>query len=227
MTRAGGRALLVLRPGPGASATAAAAETLGFAAIVAPLFVVRAVDWSPPATPFQAVLMTSANAARLGGAALDALTGMPLYAVGESTAAAARDAGFTRIVAGAGGIDAIVAQAARDGVSRLLHLAGRDHRPPDDARVAIERRTVYASDAVTSLPEVARAALPHATALLHSPRAAALFATLVEPGEILIATISAATRDAAGPGWRAVAVADRPTDTSLLAAAAKLCDHDK
>ncbi len=225
MTRAGGRSLLVLRPEPGASVTAAVADALGFAAIVAPLFTVRAVDWSPPATPPRAVLLTSANAARLGGAGLQTLSRLPLYAVGESTAAAARDAGFTRIAIGTAGIDAIVGQARRDGIDRLLHLAGREHRPPDDARVAIERRIVYASDAVTSLPEAARAALPQAIALLHSPRAAALFATLVDPGNISIVAISAAARDAAGPGWRAIAVADRPTDASLLAAAAKLCDH--
>jgi len=67
--------------------------------------------------------------------------------------------------------------------------------------------------------------LPDAIALLHSPRAAALLATLVDPSEISIAAISATTRDAAGDGWRAAIVADRPTDASLLAAAAKLCDH--
>ncbi len=217
--------LLVLRPEPGGSATAALAESLGFAAIAAPLFTVRPLDWSLPAIRPQAVLMTSANAARHGGAALGELTDLPLYAVGESTAAAARAAGFTTLVVGDDGIDAIAERARRDGIERMLHLAGREHRQPGDKRVAIERRLVYAADAVTSLPDAARALLPHAIVLLHSPRAAALFASLVDPGAIATAAISEATRRAAGDGWRAVAVADLPTDASLLAAAAKLCDQ--
>ena len=217
--------LLVLRPEPGASATAAAAEALGLTAIVAPLFTVRALDWSLPERTPDAVLMTSANAARLGGPSLAGLMSLPLYAVGEATAAVARAAGFTRIVTGEDGVEAIVARAAVDGVGHLLHLAGREHRAPADAPLTIERRLVYAADPVEQLPKRAARALPDAVALLHSPRAAALFATLVDRGTVRIAAISVATREAAGEGWRAVVVAPRPTDASLLAAAAKLCNH--
>jgi uroporphyrinogen-III synthase len=220
------RPLLVLRPEPGASATVAAAQALGLSAIAAPLFVVRPLDWTTPASPPQAILMTSANAARHGGAMLAALTDLPLYAVGEATAAAARKAGFRHIVVGDEGVDAIVARARRDGVEALLHLAGREYRPSAGAGAgAIERRLVYAAEAATALPEAARAALPDAIALLHSPRAASLFASLVQPGGIGIAAISPAAREAAGDGWRIAAVAARPTDASLLAAAAKLCDQ--
>lgn len=217
--------LLVLRPEPGASATARAARAMGLEAIVAPLFTVRPLDWQLPERMPEAVLMTSANAAQLAGPALVSLLSLPLYAVGEATAAAARTAGFTRIVAGEGGIEEIVARAAADGLGHLLHLAGREHRAPADAPLTLERRLVYAADPVDMLPEPALRALPDAVALLHSPRAAALFATLVEPGTVRIAAISPATRDAAGEGWRAVAVAAQPTDASLLAAAAKLCNH--
>jgi uroporphyrinogen-III synthase len=219
------RPLLVLRPEPGAASTVAAAAALGFAAIVAPLFTIRPLDWLRPTTHPQALLMTSANAARHGGKALADLVDLPVYAVGEATAAAARSAGFSRIVAGTDGVDAIAERARRDGIDRLLHLAGRDYRAPGHASLPIDRRLVYAADAVTSLPHVAAAALPDAIVLLHSPRAAALFATLVDPRALSIAAISVATRAAAGEGWRATAVADRPTDASLLAAAAKLCDQ--
>lgn len=219
-------AVLVLRPEPGATATVSAARALGLEAIAAPLFEVRALDWTPPATPPEAVLMTSAQAARLGGAGLAMLRDRPLYAVGEATAAAARQAGFTHPIVGDAGVDAIVARAARDGVRSLLHLTAREHRTPADMGITIERRLVYAADAAPTLPEAARAALPHAVALLHSPRAAALFAGLVDPMAIRIAAISPATRDAAGEGWRAAVVAEHPTDASLLAAAAKLCNHE-
>ncbi len=217
--------LLVLRPEPGASATARAARAMGLEAIVAPLFTVHPLDWHLPERMPEAVLMTSANAARLAGPALASLLSLPLYAVGEATATAARSAGFTRIVTGEGGVEEIVARATGDGISHLLHLAGREHRTPTCAPLSIERRLIYAADPVDALPgEVARV-LPDAVALLHSPRAAALFARLVEPGTMRIAAISPATRDAAGEGWKAVAVATQPTDASLLAAAVKLCNH--
>ncbi len=218
-------ALLVLRPEPGASATARSARAMGLDAIVAPLFTFRPLDWHLPERTPEAVLLTSANAARVGGPALALLLSLPLYAVGEATAAAARAVGFTRIVTGEGGVEEIVARAADDGIGHLLHLAGREHRIPADMPLTIERRLVYAADPVDTLPEPAARALPDAVALLHSPRAAALFATLVEPGAVRIATISPATRDAAGAGWRAAAVAAQPSDASLLAAAAKLCNH--
>jgi len=217
--------LLVLRPEPGASATVAAAGALGMRAVAAPLFTMCALDWSLPEQLPEAVLMTSANAARLGGAGLEPLHTLPLYTVGEATARAARAAGFTQIISGEGGIEEIAARAAGDGIRSLLHLAGREHLVSAATAPAIERRIVYAADAVSTLPAPAAALLPDAVALLHSPRAAALFASLVEPGPIRIAALSPAVADAAGEGWRFVAVADRPTDASLLAAAAKLCNH--
>jgi uroporphyrinogen-III synthase len=220
------RPLLVLRPEPGASATAAAARALGREAVVAPLFAVRAVAWAPPVERPEALLLTSANAARLGGQGLSALTDLPVYAVGKATAKAARGAGFTQIVTGEGDAAAIVARAVAEGVTQLLHLAGREHRAVVQDGVTLDRRIVYAAEAVDALPAAARAALPGAVALLHSPRAAALFAHFVDPAGIRIAAISPAAHAAAGAGWRASAVADTPTDASLLAAAAGLCDQE-
>jgi uroporphyrinogen-III synthase len=219
------RPLLVLRPEPGASATVTAAHAMGLEAIPAPLFTVRPVDWSLPEMLPEAVLLTSANALRHGGTKLAALTSLPAYAVGAATAKAARQAGFTWIVTGDGDAEMILALARRNGVRSLLHLAGREHRDvvPDDIR--IDRRIVYVSDAVEHLPVAAIAVLPDAIALLHSPRAARLFARLVDPAGIAIAAISPATLAAAGPGWRVAEGADAPTDASLLAVAAKLCNQ--
>jgi uroporphyrinogen-III synthase len=224
------RRLLVLRPEPGASATAERAAARGWTVIKSPLFEVRACDWSAPdAADQDAVMMTSANAARLGGKGLAGLIHLPLYAVGAATAEAARGAGFTDIRTGTGDGAALLQQAAADGVARLLHLAGRDHRDLSHAAVAIERRMVYRSDPTDMLSDEAAAVLnAGAIALLHSPRAASRFALLVREARIAramirIAAISAAALEAAGPGWAAAATARSPNDDALLAAAA-LCD---
>jgi uroporphyrinogen-III synthase len=61
-------------------------------------------------------------------------------------------------------------------------------------------------------------------ALLHSPRAAALFAGLAgDRSRIRVAAISLRTARAAGEGWQSVAVAPRPRDQALLELAAELC----
>jgi uroporphyrinogen-III synthase len=224
-------AFLILRPEPGASATAARVTALGYAAIVAPLFTVNAQSWEPPSPDsFDALMLTSAHAARLAGPGLATYAHIPDYAVGGATAHAARDAGLHIAREGDSDGAALVALAARDGIRRLLHLAGREHRPLAAPGLTIERHIVYAADATDALPAAARAALANeAIALVHSPRAAALFRHLLigaagKTNEVRLAAISAAAGVAAGDGWRALAIADRPTDDALLAAAARLCD---
>jgi len=114
----------------------------------------------------------------------------------------------------------MLALAAADGVRRALHLCGRNHLPLAHPGVKVERAVVYAAvarDAPLAVPA-------GAVVLLHSPRAAALFARRVAArGEIPIAAISPATAAAAGVGWAAVAVAPRPRDEALLEVAVALC----
>lgn len=225
------RRLLVLRPQPGADRTAARIGECGFEAIVAPLFMVHPVQWeAPSAADFDALLLTSANAPRHGGDQLRQLLALPVYAVGKATAEAARSTGFRDMHVGDTDGAAILVRAARDGRRRLLHLTGREHMGLTYPDGSLTRRIVYASDGVATLPDRARDALADgAIALLHSPRAARHFRILIDqaeldPADIRIAAISGAVLNAAGDRWRAGAAAERPDDTALLAAAARLCD---
>jgi uroporphyrinogen-III synthase len=211
--------LLILRPQPGASETAARARAIGLDPIVAPLFEIIEVPGPPvEAQRYEAVLLTSANGARHAPAGLTAL---PCFTVGESTAAAARSAGFIEVRTGPLDGAAAAAMIAAAGVKRALHLCGRDHLAVEAEGVGIERRVVYAAEPV-----------PHrrfegpAVAMIHSPRAAARFARLAgDRSAIAIAAISRAAAAAAGEGWAAKAVAAEPRDQALLELAAKLCNH--
>lgn len=200
-------------------------------AVVAPLFAYRPLPWVPPTPLPAAVMLTSAAAARLAGPALGTLTGRPCHVVGEATAAAARAAGFADVIIAGPDAEALLADAAARGVTELLHLAGCEHRAAEQGGIRITRRIVYAAEAVDRLPPAAVNALKAgATALLHSPRAARLFATLVaaaglDRAGIALAAFSPAVAAAAGVGWRAVAVARWPDDASLLAAAGLPCDN--
>ncbi|HEX8062117.1 MAG TPA: uroporphyrinogen-III synthase [Allosphingosinicella sp.] len=209
----------MLRPEPGASETARRARAIGLDAVVAPLFAIRAVA-APPVAPerFDAVLLTSANGARHAPAGL---AGLPCFAVGESTAAAARAAGFADIRTGPGGGAAAAAMMAAAGGGKAVHPCGRDHFAVDAAGVAVERLVVYAAEAVPS----ARFRGP-AVAMIHSARAGARFAELADDkSAIALAAISPAAASAAGEGWAVKAVAAQPRDQALLELAAKLCNH--
>jgi uroporphyrinogen-III synthase len=218
--------VIVLRPEPGASETVARARELGLEAMSIPLFKVEPLEWRvPDANRFDALLLTSANAVRHGGAGLGTLNALPVHAVGEATAEAARAAGFTVATIGEGGIDLLM--AALDPGLRLLHLCGEPRRPPADPRQAITAVPVYRSRAIE--PALDLCAASEAVVLVHSPRAADRFAELIDRAEIprrsvAIAAISEAAAAAAGEGWAAIHVADAPTDDALLALAARLCN---
>jgi uroporphyrinogen-III synthase len=213
--------VLVLRPQPGADETAARARALGLEPVVAPLFSVRALAWTPPdAHRFDAVMLTSASAARQASAGLAPFKALPCYAVGEATAAAAEEAGFADIRVGPDDGKALLLMMAEDGVRTAFHACGEDHLAFGHPDVAITRVPVYAAEAATSLPVPAEDML----ALLHSPRAASLFAGLAgDRARIRILAISAKTARAAGDGWQSVAVSPRPRDQALLELAVQLC----
>ena len=212
------RKLLLLRPEPGLSASLERARALGLETIPCPLFLVERLDWdvADPAL-YDALLLTSANAARHAGPKLGQLAGLPVHAVGQATAEAARDAGLNVETVGPGSVEDLLAMLPAS--LRLLHLAGEDHRDANDAR--IDRRIVYRASAV------AEPRLPPLNDMLvavHSPRAGARLAELSdERASATIVAISEAAAIACGGGWGGVSVAAEPNDKSLLALAASLC----
>lgn len=220
------RRLVIVRPEPGASATAAAAAKLGLDPIVLPLFAVGPVAWqAPDVRGFDALLLTSANAIRHGGGALAKLRGLPVYAVGEATAAQAREAGFAVAATGAGGIDSLL-ERIEPGL-RLLHLCGEHRRHPASAPQAITPLPVYRSNALAEVARLDRIA--GEVVAIHSPRAGARLAELaaargIDISGTAIAAISAEAARAAGSGWQSVAAAEQPGESCLLALAARLCN---
>ena len=222
--------MLILRPSPGAEQTATRASALGLVPVISPLFNVRPEPWQPPdPAGFDAVMLTSANAAHHAGEGLKAFLHLPCYAVGEATAAAARDVGFGHVQVGAADGAALLDLIAAAGIGSVFHPCGRDRKPLAHPGVKLTPIPVYASEAADRLPAQAEAAVRGgALALIHSPRAGEVFAGLVGSGRahIPIAAISAVAAAAAGKGWRSIAVAAQPRDQALLELAAKLCQTD-
>ncbi len=220
------RRLAILRPEPGASATVERAAAIGLDAFALPLFEVEAVEWPvPDPREFDALLLTSANAVRHGGPGLGKLRRLPVYAVGEATASAARGAGFEVAASGDGGIDELL--AAVPAALRLLHLCGEHRIVPETTR-NITAVAIYRSKELP--PPAGLRAIEGETVAVHSPRAGKRLADLAEGAAIdrstvRIAAISDAAAAAAGAGWERREAAAMPGEAALLALAARLCDN--
>ncbi len=223
--------LLVLRPEPGASQTAQRARDAGWNPIVLPLFTVTSRPWTPPpAADFDAVMMTSANAAQFGGEGLADFCDLPLYAVGAATGEAAKEAGFTEVIAGNGGVAELADRMRSDGVTRIFHPAGAATRPFDESGLSITRATVYDAKRV-SPPDLADLLPADMVILVHSPRAAEYLDALctdqaVERSAFKLVAISAAALERAGTGWGMAMAAEQPNEPAMLAAASALGESD-
>jgi uroporphyrinogen-III synthase len=222
--------LFIIRPEPGCTATAAAARALGLDVTAAPLFTIQPCAWTPPPGCFDAIIAGSANAFRHGGAGLDGLRGLPVLAVGPSTAEAARAAGFAVASTGKGGLQELLDRHSGD-FRELLRLSGRDRvglNPLPGLRVT--ECIVYASEAAPMPGQVAEALRKGGVAALHSAIAARHFAAEcnrlgISRGGITLAVIGPRVADACGTGWAAIACAETPDDTALLALAQVLCQE--
>lgn len=215
------RPLVILRPEPGAGQTLANAKARGLETTSIPLFVVEPVSWAiPKVSAFDGLLLTSANAVRMAGADLSALTALPVFAVGEATASAARAGGFDVAKIG----DAGVAELIRSLPSELalLHLCGADRRDPAAGNHSITPLIVYRSRALPEPCGVEQ--IGGAVVLVHSPRAGARLSELIPDHEhTAVVAISPAAAEACGSGWETVQVAGSPDDQALLSLAERLC----
>jgi uroporphyrinogen-III synthase len=124
--------LLVTRPESDNERTAAELRARGHEVMLAPMLRVESVtDAELGAGPWAAVLITSANGARAIGShkRRGELAALPVLAVGQASATAAREAGFSDVTSadGDGGDLARLAAARFAGVGKpLLYLSGEE-----------------------------------------------------------------------------------------------------
>jgi uroporphyrinogen-III synthase len=235
-------AVLVTRPSPDDEATAASLRAKGYEVLLAPMLRFEAVAFHDDMDArYGAVIVTSANAVRgiephLKG---HRLLELPLFAVGEHTAAAARRAGFTHVIPASGDAaglrDCVLARVKAkelNKASTLLYLAGAD-LARDLAGELGERgfrvvtQTTYRMSPVASLPrEVCDAfAANRIEAVLHySGRSARAFLDAARAGGVEIsalaipqccisAAVASVVRDA---GATQVMVAASPDENALF-----------
>lgn len=212
--------LLIIRPQPGAEATADRVCAAGHEPLLMPLFAAEPLDWEIPGEiEYDGLLITSANAIRHAGDKRKALEHLPVFAVGQNSADVARSFGFQIEYTGIDGVDQLLADIE---ARNLLWLAGEDRtefQKPDDMQICC--RIVYRSAALPIPQYFSEKVLSADHVLLHSARAARHFADLVsqqaiKKDAISIAALSEKIALAAGSGWAKVFVASMPSDDALL-----------
>jgi uroporphyrinogen-III synthase len=237
-------AVLVTRPQPDDEATAAALRGRGFAVLTAPMLRFEPVAFRDDEDArYGAIIVTSANALRglephLKGSRLLKL---PLFAVGERTAAAARGIGFENVIAADGDAttlrDLVLAGVKAKELKKaspLLYLAGADLARDLSGELGergftVVTHTTYRMAPVTGLPrETSEAfAANGIDAVLHySRRSARAFieaarsagveiSALAIPQCCISDAVAAVVRDA---GATQVLVAASPDENALFGA---------
>jgi uroporphyrinogen-III synthase len=224
--------VVVTRPQADSERTAAALEALGHEVLVAPLMRVEPVAVDLAGT-WSAIVITSANALLAVPATADGVKTLPVFAVGDRSAEAARGTGFAEVSSASGDIKDLVRLVAARAVGAkapVLYLAGEDRSGDLVAQLAAhgidaEMKVVYRVVAEV-FPPVLAAALESGDvdAVLHfSRRSAELFVEgarlsgVAGPAEDVrhLCLSSQVAEPLAGASR--IAVAARPEEAALVA----------
>jgi uroporphyrinogen-III synthase len=229
--------VVLTRPDPDNDALSGALSTHGIACLVAPMLTIEATEAAALGEALaeaQAILATSANGVRALAAATEGRD-LPLIAVGDATADAARQAGFAQVPSADGDSAAlaVLAEAELDPkAGPLVHVAGRHVAGDLDTILAAagfdyRRIEVYDAVATTTLPSALSEALRGASVdsvAFFSPRTAATFTALVREdslAESLRGVTAYCLSDAVAAAteanlWQRVLVAPRPRVDALI-----------
>jgi uroporphyrinogen-III synthase len=220
--------VLVTRPRAEAEALAAVLAARGLEPVVEPMLT---IDHAPAVRPdlagVQAILCTSANGVRALARA-SAERAIPVFAVGDASAATARAEGFRRVESAGGDVEDLaylVRRRLKPAGGRLLHVAGSAVAGDLAADLAaggfaVERMMLYEARAASALSPATASLIGGGgfdAALFFSPRTAAIFTRLVEAAEVgggLRATLAISISAAAD-----ALIADLPFRERLIAAA--------
>ncbi|WP_292052711.1 MULTISPECIES: uroporphyrinogen-III synthase [unclassified Brevundimonas] len=212
----------VTRTLPGAEATAARLRLMGHVPLVRPLLAVRTLEGAMNAAPFPheiaCLALTSPNTLDAIRNDIARYSSLPAYAVGDTTACAARKAGFKHVFSASGDIQALADMIRREAPIGPVFAPGAQ-RPAGDLPALLPDRNVirlavYATDETdVTIPEDID------LALVHSPRAARALAKLlsISPRPLDVIAISqAAAQPFSGFSDVHVTIADHPDEDAML-----------
>lgn len=228
--------LLVTRPQPDAERTAAVLRQHGHSVVTAPLVRIEPLVDAPIGDQqWAAILVTSANAA----AAIamherkTALLNVPVFAVGDRSAAAMRIAAFAEVISASGAVadlTRLVAGRLKPNAT-LLYLAGEERAGDlagdlDAQGFTVHTAIVYRAVMAATLPKDASDALAagldgvlhlsprSAEAYVNGARAAGVLSQALAPTQFCLSDQIAAPLRRAGAAT--IGIAPRPNEAALI-----------
>jgi uroporphyrinogen-III synthase len=227
--------LLLTRPRDDADALIGPLAGLGVKTLVEPLLRIQYGDGpAPDLAGVQAILATSANGVRALARRSDD-RGLPVYAVGDATARAARAGGYALVESAAGTVEdlaRLVAARLDAGAGALLHVAGETVAGDlgslmAGAGFAYHRHVLYEAAAAERFTDAGARAISQGEVdgvVFFSPRTAAIFVSLVRsqglteaaPGLVAYCLSPAVAERARLMTWRRVVTAARPNQDALI-----------
>ncbi|EKN01379.1 MULTISPECIES: uroporphyrinogen-III synthase [Acidocella] len=217
--------LLVTRPEPGASATVQRLAGMGHEPTALPCLAITQRPARLPPHP-AALIVTSGQAVPSLPARLH---GVPVFCVGDATAAKLREAGFTRVESAQGDAEALATLVIARQVQGLHVLTvGERHGQKLAAELraaglSVLRRRVYTVSPLRVMPAAIRAALSTGHfegALFYSAETARAFARLQPDGTAgmrAYALSQNVAKGLQGLPWAAILIARAPTEADLMA----------
>ncbi|MEZ5934436.1 MAG: uroporphyrinogen-III synthase [Alphaproteobacteria bacterium] len=227
--------VLITRPEAAARRLGETLEARGYAALAQALLTIEPLGRMAPAgDDVQAIALTSAHAVP---ALDDRAKRLPVFTVGRATAAAARDAGCSRVIAGDGDAAALallIGERCRPEDGQILHLSGEVVREDlaqglEERGFALRRDVVYRALPCPRLDDDVQAAWEAraiAAVLLFSPRTADILVhLLLDHGlasQVDSATAICLSEVTATPcrvlTWKDICVAAHPNQDALIRA---------
>ena len=230
--------LLVTRPEPDASETAARLRALDIEAVVSPLLVARTLTTTlPPAPGFAALAITSANALRAlhDRGEIPRLQTLPVYTVGDKSAAVAREMGFAEVVSASGNAEDLIALLAGAGVDGPVLYPTARHQAADLAKALAPHGVMVITVPVYEMnpaPQLSADINAFDGALFYSRRTAETFTQLApagadrsKPGMLCLSEAVAAPLIAAH--FVRVSLADHPSEEAMMALALSFAREQK
>lgn len=228
--------MLVTRPEPDASDTAARLEALDIETTVCPLLTFEPLQTSlPDPRGFAALALTSANTLRALEArgALDPYMGLRVFTVGGRTAAEARARGFSDVTSAGGTLADLAELLAHAGLEGPVFYPAARQQSGDLAKslapfgVMVITAPVYAMNPVAALPVEVRETLAGGgieAAMFYSRRTAETFVRLATDGlgraartRLGVLCISEAVAEPlVGAHFVRVSLADYPSEEAMM-----------
>ena len=211
----------ITRAEPGASRTAEKLRAMGHDPVIGPLLEVHPLPAHIDLDGVGALAFTSANGVRaFAERAME--RALPVFTVGDATAAAARNAGFAEVASASGDLDALADLiAGRAHSFKGAVLAPGPREPAGDlpralAAQGLNARALALYETLSVHPPAGMG--PVDAALIHSPKAAERLASVLggRLGPAAYCISAAAAAPLAGRPFAKVAWAERPDEDSLL-----------